>query len=226
MAKIPKFLRVSGWKRNPKDTGPNDDEPKFLRWFGWRKNPEWSEPKEPKYLRVKGWKKNPDDRGPHDSEPPFIRWFGWRKNPKWVAPEPTLANIKVDLYIENLVPVAKVPKQHRKAYRDTVARFALALHRSGYGPGGTKGKKRVNSSYRFYEHQRALYQQNMISPGKPKPGHALTAVPGTSPHERGLALDVNDVRHEKPLIDECRKLGLKDDVPSEKWHLTNHAYRP
>ena len=177
--------------------------------------------KVPKYVRVKGWRKNPADRGPKDGVPPFLRWFGWKRNPAW---EPTLKNIKVDDYIEGgIVPVRAVPKEHRKAYRDTLARFALACHRAGYGPGGNKGKRHVNSSYRFRSEQQALFDQNMIAPGRPKPGRPLTAVPGTSPHERGVGLDVPDVRGEHPLIDEARKLGLKDDVPSEKWHLTNHA---
>lgn len=175
----------------------------------------------PKYIRVKGWKKNPADKGPKDGVPPFLRWLGWKLNPAW---EPTVANIKVDLYLTGgIVPVRKVPKKHRKAYRDTIARFALAAHRAGYGPGGKKGKRHVNSSYRFHEEQVRLFEQNMISPGVPKPGHALTAVPGTSPHEKGIGLDVPDVREEKALIREARNLGLKDDVPSEKWHLTNHS---
>lgn len=148
----------------------------------------------------------------------------WKLNPAWTPPEPTVENIKVRLYLTgNVVPVRKVPRVHRSKYRDTLARFALACHRSGYGPGGTKGRRWVNSSYRFAAEQSARYQQNMISPGVPKPGHPLTAVPGSSPHEKGIGLDVPDVRLEHPLIDKCRDLMLKDDVPSEKWHLTNHA---
>lgn len=178
----------------------------------------------PKYVRVKGWRKNPADMGPRDKQPAFLRWFGWKLNPAWKPAEPTLANIKVDRYMEGgIVPVRRVPREHRKAYRDTLARFALACHRAGYGPGGTKGKRRVNSSYRFRHEQEALFRQNMIAPGVPKPGHALTAVPGRSPHERGVGLDVPDVRDETPLMRQCRALGLMDDVPSEKWHLTSHG---
>lgn len=155
--------------------------------------------------------------------PKFLRV--WKLNPAWKPAEPTIANIKVDRYLDgNIVPVRKVPKLHRKAYRDTLARFALACHRAGYGPGGTNGKRRLNSTYRFRSEQQALFDQNMIRPGVPKPGHALTAVPGTSPHERGIGLDVPDVRAEGALINECRKLALMDDVPSEGWHLTNHGY--
>lgn len=157
--------------------------------------------------------------------PKFLRV--WKLNPAWVrAQEPTLSTIRVDRYLTgNVVPVRKVPRAIRRQYRDTLARFALALHRSGYGPNG-KGRKHVNSSYRSIDEQRALYAKNMDSvTGRPKPGRPLTAVPNpNAPHVRGVALDVDDVRLEHPLIDECRKLGLMDDVPSERWHLTNHGY--
>lgn len=148
--------------------------------------------------------------------PKFLRV--WKLNPAWTPPEPTLANIKVDQYLTgNVVPIRNVAKEHRKAYRDTLARLALACHRAGYGPGGTKGKRHVNSSYRFRAEQIKLYALYLAGNG------ALAAKPGTSPHERGIGLDVPDVRGESDLIRECRELGLLDDVPSEKWHLTNHA---
>lgn len=153
--------------------------------------------------------------------PKFLRV--WKLNPAWKPAEPTLKNIKVDRYIDgNVVPVRKVPRKYRAQYRDTLARFALACHRAGYGPGGWKGKRRVNSSFRFHAEQEALFHQNMIRPGVPKPGRPLTAIPGFSPHELAIGLDVPNVRAETPLMRECRMLGLIDDVPSEGWHLTNH----
>lgn len=179
--------------------------------------------KTPKYIRVSGWKRNPADKGPRDGVPPFLRWFGWKLNPAW---EPTLDNIKVDLYLTgNIVPVREVAKEHRAAYRDSLARTALAAHRAGYGPGGTKGKLYVSSSYRSKQEQQALYEQNMIAPGVPKPGRPLTALPGTSDHGRGLALDVPDARTNHPFIDEARSLKMMDDVASEKWHLTNRGFK-
>lgn len=145
-------------------------------------------PKIPKYLRV------------------------WKLNPAWRPAEPTLKTIKVDDYLYgNIVPVRKVARAHRAAYRDTLARLALAAHRAG------KGKVYVSSSYRSRAEQERLYAAYKAGTGP------LAAVPGTSAHERGLALDVPNVRDTHPLIDECRKLSLKDDVPGEKWHLTNHG---
>ena len=48
----------------------------------------------------------------------------------------------------------------------------------------------VGSGYRSREEQAALFEQNMLAPGVPKPGRPLTAVPGTSNHEGGKAADV------------------------------------
>ncbi len=149
--------------------------------------------------------------------PKYIRV--WKKNPDWTPPEPTLDNIKVDKYLTgNVVPIRKVARKHRRAYRDTLARLSLAAHRAGYGAGGKMGKVHVSSSYRSYAEQLALYQKFLAGLG------FLANKPNTSKHEFGLAIDVPDVRMKRKLILECRKLGLNDDVPSEKWHLTNHGF--
>lgn len=157
----------------------------------------------------------------------------WKRGWQAIVPkkvEPTLANIKVNKYLKgNVYPVRKVPAADRPAYRDTLARFALACHRSGYGPGGKKGKRQVNSTYRTRAEQEALFAKNMhLVNGKwvPRPGRPLTAAPGTSAHGKGLAIDAPDVRFEHPLVDHARDLGLKDDVASERWHLTNHGFKP
>lgn len=144
----------------------------------------------------------------------------WRLNPAWSPPEPTLANIRVDDYLTgNIVPVRQVARKHRRAYRDTLARLALAAHRAGYGPGGARGELRVSSTYRSRAEQEALHALYLAGKGP------LAAAPGSSMHELGLAVDVPDVRDTYPLIDQCRELGLKDDVASERWHLTNHGFR-
>jgi hypothetical protein len=150
--------------------------------------------------------------------PRFLRV--WKKNPDHPDhKQPTLASIRVDLYLTGSVaPVRSVAIEHRAAYRDTLARLAIAAHRSGYGPAGKRGRVYVSSSYRSRAEQVKLRNDYLAGRGP------LAAKPGTSMHERGLAVDVPNVRDIKPLIDECRKLGLRDDVASEKWHLTNHAH--
>lgn len=154
-------------------------------------------------------------------EPKFLRFNGWKKNPKWVDPNTkTLDNIVIlDHLVGNVHAVSKTSTKHRKAYRDTMRRLALAAHRAGYGVNTSKGRLYVSSSYRTKAEQTRLY--SLYKQGK----GALAAVPGTSAHERGLAVDVPNARTNKPLIKECHKLGLKDDVASEIWHLTNHAYK-
>lgn len=123
--------------------------------------------------------------------------------------EPTLDTVKVDEWLTgNVVKIGDVPRKHRKQYRDTLKRAALAASRYGH-------KVHVNSSFRQKHEQEVLYQRYLN-------GGPLASFPGTSPHERGLALDIPNVRNTPALIRELRKVGLVDDVPSEIWHVTNH----
>lgn len=127
------------------------------------------------------------------------------------APGPTLATIKVDDYLRgNITPVMDVPLAFRAQYRDTLARAALAAYRYGH-------TIYVNSSFRTRREQERLYDE-YINHGGP-----LASLPGTSMHERGLALDIPNARLNDELMVELRKVGLIDDVPSEIWHVTNHA---
>lgn len=126
-----------------------------------------------------------------------------------IVDEPTLETIKVDKYLfGNVVPIADVPKQFRPQYRDTLARIALAAHRAGT-------TLYVSSSFRTRDEQVELYAKFLA-------GGPLAAKPGTSPHERGISIDVPNVRLMKAVIKELEKLDVHDDVPSEIWHLTNH----
>lgn len=133
--------------------------------------------------------------------------LGWRRTP-------TPAKVS-DWLTGNVVPVRKVPRAIRAYYRDTLHRAAEAAR--AYGK-----PIHVNSSYRDPKLQAEMYAQNMLN-GQPRPGHPLTARPGTSPHERGIGLDIPDARITPGLIDELHKRQMIDDVPSEKWHITNHA---
>lgn len=82
----------------------------------------------------------------------------------------------------------------------------------------------VGSGYRSREEQAALFEQNMLAPGVPKPGRPLTAVPGTSNHEGGKAADVQApggravgtaLRRRVAL----RNAGLCLPVAGEPWHV-------
>ena len=142
-----------------------------------------------------------------------IKWKrGWKRIARVQQPA------KIDDWLTgNVVPIKQVPRKIRHHYRDTLMRAAEAAR--AYGK-----KVHVNSSYRDPALQASWYANNMDpATGKPKPGRPLTAKPGTSPHERGIGLDIPNARITPGLIEELRKRELIDDVPSEIWHLTNHA---
>jgi hypothetical protein len=126
-----------------------------------------------------------------------------------VTAEPTLATIKIDDWLlGDVKPIASVPAKYRAQYRDTLQRAALAAYRYGQPIW-------VNESFRTEAEQQRFYEIYLA-------GGPLAARPGKSPHEHGLALDIPNVRHNKPLLRELKKLQLIDDVASEIWHVTNH----
>lgn len=118
---------------------------------------------------------------------------------------------KISVWLKgNVTPISQVPREHRADYRDTLYRAARAAKRYGQ-------PIHINSSYRPYAEQVRLYDL-YINHGGP-----LAAVPGTSDHGRGLALDIPNARTTPKLIKELRAEKLIDDIPSEIWHVTNHA---
>ncbi len=127
-----------------------------------------------------------------------------------VHTEPTLATINISKWLTgNVVPVASVPSKYRDNYHDTLRRGALAAYRYGH-------VVHVNDSFRTLADQTARWNAYQA-------GGALAARPGTSNHERGLALDIPNARNTPGLIKHLRELKLVDDIPSEIWHVTNHA---
>jgi hypothetical protein len=86
----------------------------------------------------------------------------------------------------------------------------------------------VNSGHRTFQEQQALYNQNMIAPGVPKPGRPMTAVPSnTAPHirtgEPHHALDVStldggETRLES-WLDRFAGVNAENTVAGEPWHL-------
>jgi LAS superfamily LD-carboxypeptidase LdcB len=78
---------------------------------------------------------------------------------------------------------------------------------------------RVNSGYRTYSEQAALYDQYIHGNGN------LAAAPGNSTHGLGLSADI-DVRDPRVLAwlrKHAHTYGFVNDVPSEAWHWT---YKP
>lgn len=125
-----------------------------------------------------------------------------------VSAEPTLATIKIDDWLTGDVkPMSSVPKEFRAQYRDTLQRAALAAYRYGTPIWVNESFRSRAEQYRFYD----IYLA----------GGPLAARPGSSTHEKGRALDIPNVRLNKPLLRELKKLKLIDDVASEIWHVTN-----
>lgn len=130
----------------------------------------------------------------------------WRR--AWQRiPQPFLAS----RYLHgNIVPVRKVAAEHRAAYRATLLAAAKAAQACGE-------KWRVNSSYRHRAEQEALYAKYLNGTGN------LAARPGTSDHERGLALDMSDpdgspVGSSTKRRNALQARGMVIDVPGELWH--------
>lgn len=115
---------------------------------------------------------------------------------------------------DDIVPVRKVPLRYRRIYRATLLATARAARDAGV-------VLRVNSSFRTFAEQSALYADYMNGDGN------LAARPGTSRHEKGNALDLSygalpvglNPRLKAALINR----GLVFAVPSEAWHV---EYRP
>jgi hypothetical protein len=97
----------------------------------------------------------------------------------------------------------------------------------------TDAAKRVtfqlNSGRRTMREQSILFAQNMIAPGRPKPGHAMTAVPNPrAPHimvgrpTHSLDIDTKVGDGEQALERELERMGLIiiNDVAGEPWHQT------
>lgn len=116
-----------------------------------------------------------------------------------------------DYLYGNVVPVRKVARKHRRVYRRTLLAAARAARDCGV-------KFRVNSSYRSYREQAALYADYMNGDGN------LAAKPGTSRHEKGNALDLSGpdgqpVGKTPRFKRQLQRRGFTFAVPSEAWHV-------
>jgi LAS superfamily LD-carboxypeptidase LdcB len=84
----------------------------------------------------------------------------------------------------------------------------------------------VTSGYRSYQQQQQLWQQALAQYGSPEAADDWVARPGTSMHERGLAVDLDgDLSLATRLV---AKLGLPMYRPlaNEDWHFELVGSRP
>ncbi len=93
---------------------------------------------------------------------------------------------------------------------------------------------RLNSGRRTMREQAALFAQNMVRPGVPRPGRPMTAVPNpNAPHimvgrpNHSLDVDTAVGDGEQTLERELERMGLViiNDVAGEAWHQTERDAR-
>lgn len=110
----------------------------------------------------------------------------------------------------NVVPITKVPRLLRRRYRRMLLAAADAARAIGR-------KLECSSTFRFRADQERVWRKFLA-------GGPLAARPGTSPHEKGMAIDFPNaeggLRNDEQAADALRARGFRDDVPSEDWHFT------
>lgn len=114
-------------------------------------------------------------------------------------------------YVKGLRPIRQVAFKHRAKYKQTIRAAARAARDCGE-------VWICRSSYRTYSEQTALYNAYKNGTGN------LAAVPGTSRHEKGNALDLGDAHNfDIGTNDKAKKALIKHGfvfaVPSESWHV-------
>lgn len=122
-----------------------------------------------------------------------------------------LRPIRADQHIKGLRPIRQVARKHRGVYRRTIRAAARAARDCGE-------VWTCNSSYRTYSEQVALYQAYKNGTGN------LAAIPGTSRHESGRALDLSDPQGHPIGSSARRRIALARQgfvfaVRSEAWHV-------
>lgn len=94
------------------------------------------------------------------------------------------------------------------------------------------------SGYRSYQRQQGIYNRNVALHGK-KATDSLSAKPGSSEHQSGLAIDVSassvncllterlaDTKEGKWLAKNCHKYGYIVRYPKGKTKITGYSYEP
>ncbi len=94
------------------------------------------------------------------------------------------------------------------------------------------------SGYRSYARQREIYNNNVLARGKDET-NKVSASPGHSEHQTGLAIDISSADLRGTLSEEfgsskeglwvaahCAKYGFIIRYPKDKEHITGYSYEP
>ena len=90
-----------------------------------------------------------------------------------------------------------------------------------------------SSGYRSYKSQREIYMRDLSSKGEEYVS-SYVAVPGSSEHQTGLAMDITNEANwitgesveAQWLRDNCHRFGFILRYPEGKEHITGKAYEP
>lgn len=126
-----------------------------------------------------------------------------------------------------LVVRVRNPYPHVEGDRDCNSNLLVALEKTAQILSAKHGRKiviTIRSGRRTMAEQTALYNQNMQSPGRPKPGHPLTAYPNAhAPHTLGIAADCGiegkDIGDFPGAIAALDQAGGCLPVSTEDWHV-------
>ncbi|MFG6394086.1 MAG: D-alanyl-D-alanine carboxypeptidase family protein [Lachnospiraceae bacterium] len=144
-------------------------------------------------------------------------------------------------YVPEDLVIPSVEYSYKGIYEKSYMRKAAAKAIEKMFKEAAKKKKfrlKVVSAYRSYERQKAIYQNNINTRGE-EDTNKVSAKPGCSEHQTGLAVDVSsdtvDCTIEKSfascpegrwLAKNCHKFGFIIRYPKGKSGITGYSYEP
>ncbi len=143
-------------------------------------------------------------------------------------------------YVPDDLVVPEVPFSYYGVYEKSYVRkrAAKALEHLFAGARSDGYTLKVVSAYRSYERQMQIYRNNVKTRGKDKT-NKVSAMPGSSEHQTGLAIDVSAdsvgctieesfarSAEGKWLKKNCYKYGFIIRYPKNKTKITGYSYEP
>ena len=98
-----------------------------------------------------------------------------------------------------------------------------ALRRAATAAAGEGVEFRVTSGWRSREHQERLFREAVAKYGSPEAAARWVATPGTSPHEKGAAVDLGRADATSWLAEHGAAYGLCQTYRNEPWHYELRA---
>ena len=138
--------------------------------------------------------------------------------------EPSATAAQVEVAVGDVIARARAVMDPEKllpapvtfAHEGLDPRLAVAVEALVDASGG---RISIGSGYRTYEEQSALWAEALARYGDPEIADDWVARPGTSMHERGLAVDLEgDLALAERLVTELG-LPLHSPLPNEPWHF-------